>query len=109
MTAWVGKERSFELRPFIDRLAKLLKSAPPTVDEGPTEVAAAKLSRIEVGQAVEGGGDQACGDACDRSGPGLAPGFEDQHRAQEAQRETGDLEGRWAAAGEQDGCLARGG
>lgn len=52
LTAWVGEERSFELRPFLDRLAELLGSAPPSVEEGPMTQTVVKLSRIEVAEAV---------------------------------------------------------
>jgi hypothetical protein len=52
LTAWVGEERSFELRPFLDRLADFLGGRPPGVDEPPLEAAAIKLSRIEIAQTV---------------------------------------------------------
>ena len=52
LTAWLGEERSFELRPFLDRLAAILGSAPPQVDEAPMATTITKLSRIEVAEAT---------------------------------------------------------
>ncbi|NUS31373.1 MAG: toll/interleukin-1 receptor domain-containing protein [Streptomyces sp.] len=51
-TAWLGDERSFELRPLLDRLANLLGIAPPSLEKIPVQASAAKLSRIEVAEAV---------------------------------------------------------
>lgn len=51
-TAWIGDERSFELRPLLNRLAEILGSAPSHVDDEPAQVAVAKLSRLEVAEAV---------------------------------------------------------
>jgi hypothetical protein len=51
-TAWIGDERSFELHPFLTRLAEFLESEPPSLDDAPTRAAIVKLSRIEVVEAV---------------------------------------------------------
>lgn len=52
LTAWLGEERSFELRPFLERLAKKLGGTPPKVDEFPVAQAAHHVSRIEVAEAA---------------------------------------------------------
>ena len=52
LTAWIGEERSFELRPFLDRLAAILGSSPPQIDEAPLATTITKLSRIEVVEAA---------------------------------------------------------
>ena len=52
LTSWSGEERSFELRPFLARLANVLGGAPPEVDEPPIAEAVAKLSRVEVVEAT---------------------------------------------------------
>ena len=52
LTAWQGEERSFELRPFIERLAIFLGGSPPKVDSAPLAAAMAKLSRVEVVEAA---------------------------------------------------------
>ena len=52
LTAWLGDERSFELGPFLERLAKRLGGTPPQVDEFPVVEAAHHVSRIEVAEAT---------------------------------------------------------
>jgi hypothetical protein len=52
LTAWQGEERSFELRPFLERLAAFLGSAPPKVDDAPLATAMSKLSRVEIVEAA---------------------------------------------------------
>lgn len=52
LTAWQGEERSFELRPFLDRLAAVLGSPPPQVDNAPLATTIAKLSRVEIVEAA---------------------------------------------------------
>lgn len=51
-TAWVGESQSFELRPLLNRLADILGSPPPSLEEPPVPAAVSKLSRIEVAEAV---------------------------------------------------------
>ena len=52
LTAWLGEERSFELRPFIERLAAILGSTPPEIDKAPVANAVTKLTRVEVVEAA---------------------------------------------------------
>ena len=52
LTAWQGEERSFELRPFLDRLAAVLGGPPPQVDDAPLASAVSKLSRVEIVEAA---------------------------------------------------------
>jgi hypothetical protein len=52
LTAWRGQERSFELHPFLNRLATILGSTPPEVDEAPLVTTITKLSRVEVVEAA---------------------------------------------------------
>ena len=52
LTAWIGEERSFELRPFLERLANFLGGEPPSIGDPPIADAITKLSRVEVAEAT---------------------------------------------------------
>ena len=52
LTSWQGEERSFELRPLLDRLAALLGGPPPQVDDAPLATTISMLSRVEVVEAA---------------------------------------------------------
>jgi hypothetical protein len=52
LTAWIGEERSFELRPFLDRLRKKLGGVAPALDEAHIAEAITKLTRVEVVEAA---------------------------------------------------------
>lgn len=52
LTAWLGDERSFELRPLLSRVSTLVGGDPPEVDELAVAKAVTEMSRVDVAEAT---------------------------------------------------------
>jgi hypothetical protein len=52
LTTWLGDQQSFELKPLLDRIAALLGTEPPKVDDRLLEYTAEKMTRTSVAEAV---------------------------------------------------------
>ena len=52
LTAWLGEERSFELKPLVNRVAGILKGSPPQLDDNAIADASEKMTRTDVAEAT---------------------------------------------------------
>lgn len=52
LTAWLGEEKSFELKPLLNRVAAILAGTPPQLDENTIAEASLKITRIDVAEAT---------------------------------------------------------